>query len=115
MWDGNGPEPRKPPPEGFRVNAGDFVRAIEWVKSFVYRVYGEFIGSVVHDAYPNLWRFYDADGDLILVLEHKMMSRIVLVLEQIDWLWEAKQLDYDDDVIDGVLEEKGDYDSEDGA
>lgn len=77
----------KPAPPSFSINLSDFVQSIEWIKAFLHKKFGVRVGKVVHDAYPNLWRCYDVDGEIITNIDHALMSRLAIVLAEIDALW----------------------------
>jgi hypothetical protein len=77
---------RKKPPESFNTDLNNFAAAADWVTKFIHKRFGLQVRRVLHDAYPDLWRFYDSDGEVIVNIEHDLMRRLALVLEQIEWL-----------------------------
>lgn len=104
---------RKPPPEGFSINLEHYSAAVEWLKSHVMRNHGLQVVKVVHDAYAGLWRCYDPEGEIVVNVEHELMQRLALVLEQVDWMW-AAMTQYDE--IDEEAQLKAIIDEhEDGA
>ncbi len=97
MGDSGEGVPSKPSPKAFNIDLGHFKQAVGWVKMFVLKVYGERIVRALHDAYPNVWRFYDENGHMVLNLEHELMERLALVLDQIDWMYEEHLREFDQD------------------
>lgn len=80
-----------PPHPGFNIDIAHYAAAAEWLKKFVVRSYGFEITNVIHDPYGNVWRCYDSKQGIIVNVDHELMQRLALVLEQIDWLWSEKR------------------------
>ncbi len=118
MYDGEGSKP-KPSPKSFSINLNQYAAATEWLRGFLIRNHGLAAAKVLHDAYPNVWRVYDIDGDIIISIDHDLMTRIALVLEQIEWLIADNQpepvLSDEDQEYYDQLREIMTNDEEDGA
>ena len=99
---------KKPAPSAFNIDIMHYAAAVEWLKGFVLKNYGMQITEVVHDAYANSWRCYDSEHGIITNVEHDLMQRLALVLEQIEWLWAEKvQHDHEDELREIFGEDDG--------
>lgn len=94
MYDGEGHK-NQPPPASFNFDIRIYEPAIAWLKNFIFWHHGHVIARVTHDAYPNLWRCYDDEGLVVVNIDHQLMCRLALVLEQIEW--EARAMEIEDD------------------
>ena len=99
----------KPSPEAFGLNLSNYTEAIDWLRDFIHKHYGLRVGKVVHDAYPNIWRCYDVDGEIIVNIGHDMMARLALVLEHMDWLYEESVKEAEEEEL------RKQYEEDDGA
>jgi len=99
----------KPSPEAFTLNLSHYTEAIDWLRDFIHKQYGLRVGKVVHDAYPNIWRCYDVDGEIDVNVEHDMMARLALVLEHMDWLYEEGVREAEEEAMREI------YGEDDGA
>ena len=88
MWDpdSSGVTLTKPTPVGFKIDLRDYEKAIEWVRDHLIRNFELRAPKVLHDPYAKTWRFYDAEGVVIINLDHPIMERIALLLEKMEWL-----------------------------
>ena len=99
-WGEDGPTAHKAPPASFNSDIRNFYQAVEWIKRHLLQHFGTRVTKVVHDAYPNLWRCYDDDGDVIVNVDHELMARLALVLEEIDYhKLQEEMMDQDDEEL----------------
>jgi hypothetical protein len=103
---------RKPPPDSFGLNLTNFTQALDWVRDHIYKHYGYRVMKVLHDAYPNIWRCYDEDGEIIVNIEHALMARLALALDEIDYMLTAQEvMEYEEE----LRERYGEVEEDDGA
>ena len=76
----------KPPPQSFNIDLDFYKEACDWIKRFLRKSYGHEVDKVIHDAYPNIWRVYDHEGEVIVNINHDIMARLALVLEMHDMM-----------------------------